>query len=236
MFWGKLRDNYLPFADVVITECDLYQEKLEKNNCRNIYTLYLTKEFKNIPRSNIEIDSGTINICYLGSINNLIDIQLITDLLSAINVIKPVTLYIIGDGESRKHLINTVESKGINVKYCGMIFDETKKQEIFERCLFGINIMKDTVCVGLTMKSIDYFQAGLPILNNIRADTEKIVEQYGIGYNLSRDNIEEVARKVANLDRKDVIFMKDKTRRVFEEVFSLTAFNKKLELIFKDII
>lgn len=41
--------------------------------------------------------------------------------------------------------------------------------------------MKDNVCVGLTMKSIDYFQHGLPIINNIQEDTTEIVKQYKVG-------------------------------------------------------
>jgi hypothetical protein len=48
--------------------------------------------------------------------------------------------------------------------------------------------MKDTVCVGLTMKSIDYFQARLPILNSIQADTAKIVDEYRIGINITDGN------------------------------------------------
>ena len=40
--------------------------------------------------------------------------------------------------------------------------------------------MKDSVFVGLTMKSIDYFEAGLPILNTIKGDTWKFVDELGI--------------------------------------------------------
>ena len=36
--------------------------------------------------------------------------------------------------------------------------------------------MKQEVFVGLTMKSIDYFEAGLPIINNIHGDTWNIVK------------------------------------------------------------
>lgn len=37
--------------------------------------------------------------------------------------------------------------------------------------------MKPDVCVGLTMKSVDYFRHDLPILNNIPADTAELVDR-----------------------------------------------------------
>ena len=49
--------------------------------------------------------------------------------------------------------------------------------------------MKKSVCVGLTMKSIDYFEFGLPIINNIKGDTWNAVEEYGIGINYRRRDL-----------------------------------------------
>jgi glycosyltransferase involved in cell wall biosynthesis len=238
--WGNFRNNYLSLADVVITECKLYQKKLKpclKNMKTN--TLYLTKEASKFDAAqdvNFIIDEESINICYLGSINNIIDIALITKLLSAINKYKPVMLYIIGDGENRKQFICALQRINIKVIFLGKIFDEEKKRAIFEKCSFGLNMMKKTVCVGLTLKSIDYFQAGIPVLNNIKADTEIIVEQYDIGFNVNDDNFEEVAVKVANINLDELLAMKNRTRQVFNKLFSLAEFNKNLGVILKDVI
>jgi len=237
-FWGKLRDKNIGAADVVFTECKLYQDRLkEQLSGIKTCTLYLTKEDTTIENSiDVTIDTDSVNICYLGSINNIIDISRIHKLLHAINKLKPVTLHIIGDGESREQFINTIRSSNINVNFEGKIFDEAKKKAIFDKCSFGLNIMKDTVCVGLTMKSIDYFQAGLPILNNIKADTEKIVENYEIGFNVNDENIDEIAKKVANFDKQKLSEMKIRTKRVFDELFSIAAFNNKLETVLKEVI
>ncbi len=43
--------------------------------------------------------------------------------------------------------------------------------------------MKASVCVGLTMKSVDYLEFGLPVINNIRGDTWEAVKKYRIGIN-----------------------------------------------------
>ncbi|WP_163144059.1 glycosyltransferase [Bacillus sp. 22-7] len=227
-YWRRLRDDNLNVADVIFTECGLYQEKLnpilEKMNTD---ILYLAKE-KSKLGSDPQINASTVNVCYLGSINSIIDIPSIVQLLEAINKLKPVTLHIIGDGEKREQFIEDIKKVGVNVKYYGKIYEDEKKKEIFDKCSFGINMMRSTVCVGLTMKSIDYFQAGLPILNNIQADTSKLVEKYNIGFNVTSDNLEYVSRKVASVEITELRAMRENTAKVFNSLFSLEAFNKKL--------
>ena len=46
------------------------------------------------------------------------------------------------------------------------------------------------------MKSMDYFEAGLPILNSIPGDTWEIVEKYGVGYNLGLQEKQKKAQKL----------------------------------------
>ena len=232
-FWKALRDKNLKYSDQIITECDLYQEVL-KEQLVNIKadTLYLAKreaEIEYKPKFNKE----QINLCYLGSINNIIDISKIKELVKSINLIKPVTLHIIGDGESKDILLEEVKSTGATVKFYGKIYDAQKKQEIFDKCEFGLNIMKDTVCVGLTMKSIDYFQAGLPIINTIESDTERIVEKYNIGLNLIDSSVEDIANRVCNFSLEELIVIRKNTKNVFNELFSVKAFESKLEKILK---
>jgi hypothetical protein len=233
--WRSFRDNNLYAADIVITECKLFQKKI-----RNVLTkktsevLYLTKEeseIGDIPN----INDSTFDICYLGSINNIIDIELIVKLLSAINEIKSVILHVIGDGENRDQFIDSVKNCGVRVKYYGKVYEEGKKKQIFDKCLFGINIMKESVCVGLTLKSLDYFQAGLPIINNIPGDTAEMIEKYGVGFNVNNENIIIVSKNVAKIDKEELMNMRKKTDLLFRELFSSKAFKRRLEEIFKSI-
>ncbi|MBW9151364.1 glycosyltransferase [Clostridium estertheticum] len=227
-FWKLMRDKNLKYADLVITECNLYQSIL-KNILKGIKTetVYLAKREVNV-ESHPVFNKDEIHLCYLGSINNVIDIPKIKRLAKSIHKIKPVTLHIIGDGERRDILIDEVKSTGASVEFHGKIYDVQKKQDIFDKCQFGLNIMKDNVCVGLTMKSIDYFQAGLPILNNIQFDTYQIVVKYNIGINVAHETIEDVAYKVANVNMEELLVMRKNTKRMFNSQFSLGAFNEKL--------
>lgn len=218
----------------MITECNLYQTIL-KDVLKGIKTktIYLAKRETEIDSQPV-FDKDRIHLCYLGSINSIIDISMIIKLVKAINERKPVVLHIIGDGESKDRLIEEVKGSGAIVEYYGKIYDSQKKQQMFDNCHFGLNIMKNTVCVGLTMKSIDYFHAGLPILNSIQADTANIVDEHKIGFNVTDENIKDVATKVANVDVAELLEMRNNIHKVFERLFSLEAFNEKLEDVIKE--
>lgn len=226
-FWQYMRDKNLKFADLILTECDLYQTVLKKPLEKlNVKTLHLAKKEINVVRRP-KLSNDEINLAYLGSINNIIDIQKIQRIIEEIVKIKPVKFHILGDGESREDLIEASKISGAKVMYYGKVYDNQRKQDIFDQCHFGLNIMKDSVCVGLTMKSIDYFQHGLPIINNIPADTEEIVDKYNIGINVISDfsNLSKVLNESKDAD---ILNMRNRTLDVFEKHFSVTSFNKKL--------
>lgn len=229
--WGELRNTALKSADYVFTECELYQKML-KVELSTIKTsvLHLTKN-KGI-NVKFEIEQDYFDICYLGSINNIIDIQLIDELLVEINKKIKVRLHIIGDGEKKDEFINKITKSEIEVIYYGKIFDEIKKKEIMSRCRFGLNIMKKSVSVGLTMKSVDYIEGRLPIINNIKADTEEIVNKYNIGYNIDLNGSKYLSEILTELTIPEIITMKNNTDKVFKLYFSTDAFKKQLGNMF----
>ncbi|TCI21718.1 hypothetical protein [Exiguobacterium sp. SL-9] len=227
--WKNIRSNYVNCADLIITECDLYQEVLV-NELRDIpqVTLHLAKNKIQLNK-NVMLSNEKFDIAYLGSINNIVDIDQIVQIINNLLKVRPVTLHVIGNGESKDTLINSVAMTGAKIKYYGIIYDEKEKQDIFSKCHYGLNIMKQTVCVGLTMKSIDYFQHGLPILNNIQADTTRIVENYSVGINIS-----DGFNALNNLNDEYFLHQRIQVKTVFDEHFSIEAFNKKLETIYKE--
>jgi glycosyltransferase involved in cell wall biosynthesis len=230
--WRGLRDRNLQEADVVITECNLYQDILQDVLVgTKTKTIYPLKQECRVGGKPI-LDRNIINLCYLGSINNIIDIPSIVKLVNAINKMKPTVVHIIGDGESKDNFIKEIISTGARVEYYGKIFDQNEKQKIFDKCHFGLNIMKDTVCVGLTLKSLDYFHAGLPIINNIKADTTEIVDLYKTGFNITDKTIENIAKKIVNIDIEELMNMRVNTTEVYDRIFSSKEFYKRMEEVF----
>lgn len=243
--WRNLRDRNLEAADRIFTECELYQEVLEKQlQGLKVETLYWPKEMKVrgaeqavLPADTPERDKASaksnhrIHIAYIGSMNHILDMENIVILLRGINSRIPVMLHVIGDGERREEFLEAVAGAQIAMQYYGTVYDEEKKRVILEPCMYGLNLMKDTVCVGLTMKSVDYLSYGLKLLNNIPGDTWKVIETEAVGYNYQRDNVETIADTVATEAAGQIMSQAQKKRvqMVYEKLFSVEAFEKRLE-------
>lgn len=219
--WRKLRDDHIDKADIVYTECDLYQKVLGKTEDIKYRTLYWIKP-EEMKVSNPKIDMNTIHLCYLGSINNIIDIDYIVDLCSMVNKHKACKLHIIGTGEKKIELLDKLKANLVDFIDYGIVYDSDKKQEIFDKCHFGLNIMKSTVCVGLTMKSLDYFLGGLPIINNLVGDTSEFVNQYKIGFN----GCDEFEKHIDVLEEADYLSMREHVKILYSEKFTEEVFHK----------
>ncbi|WP_300845630.1 hypothetical protein, partial [uncultured Dubosiella sp.] len=153
--WRKLRDKYLPAADRVFTECALYQDVLDQKDNHQFETLYWAR--KELPCSFADlISEEELHFVYLGSINHIIDIDFITEFLRKCNEHKACTLHIIGGGESKDLLISKLKECHVAVIDHNKIFEQEKKQAVFDQCNYALNVMKESVVVGLTMKSLDY--------------------------------------------------------------------------------
>ena len=222
-FWRDLRDKHLHFADALVTECALYRTLLEKNYpADRIHTVYLARHIQPIALG-CNLSDDKISLCYLGSINNIIDIPCIGEIIRSIQM--PVDLHIIGDGEKRHELIETAETAGAHVIFHGKVYDSDKKKAILDQCHFGLNIMKPSVFVGLTMKSMDYFEYGLPLINNIAGDTWEFIEKNDIGINY---------KPSYGLDTQQLLKIshnRQSVRQFFEENFSYESFCRSVENI-----
>lgn len=225
LVWKNLRNRNLKYADYIFTECALYQDELKNVLCEKYSTLYLFKNQTECEKRSIDIESckehnnKTISLGYVGSMNYIVDISSIVDVVKFFqdNGME-VDLHLIGDGEGRKHLLEELYKIKCKTNYYGKIFDEQEKIKILSKCDFGLNLMVDTVKVGLTIKSIDYFSYGLPIINNIKGDTWKIVEDYEIGYNITNCiNVKEILKYKNPMTKNKVL-------QVYNELFTRKAF------------
>lgn len=210
--WRDLRNKNLDCADYLVSECNLYHEILKDYYFGNFKTIYWAKD-NNVYNSTENLNDDKLSLCYLGSINNIIDIDEIYKLISSSD--KPVNLHIVGTGERKQEMISKLETICYVEDY-GLVLDEDKKEEILSKCHAGINIYKDNLYIGLTMKCIDYFKNGLPIINNIKADTWKFVNEYNVGINvddnttLDSEMIIDIRKNNKNvLDLYNMYFTKD---------------------------
>lgn len=224
--WRNLRDKHLRCADKIFLECSYYKKYLP--DCFDYTVAYLCKKKREVSFKHINDD--TIRFLYLGSINNIIDINGIVKMLSKINKLRAVCLEIVGGGEAENELIDKLESADVPFVSHGRIFDESEKDEIVSRCHFGINIYKKGLCIGLTMKSLDYFCRGLPIINSNINDTENIINQTKCGINVD-ENITESIEKAVNEWEE----MHGNCLNAYERFFSEDTFKNMLSRHIGDI-
>lgn len=224
--WANLRNRYINYADYIITECELYKKTLENIlDTDKTFTLYACRESSGY-ELNVLTHMEDIRLCYIGSINNIIDISAIRNIIEGIVKYKDVTIHIIGDGERKDDFVCELKAAKASVCWHGAIYDEKEKYKIMSECHFGLNIMKDSVCVGLTLKSLCYFEAGLPVINNIKEDTFKLVEKYRAGFNIPDKN---VAERICALTSDKYRRMRINAKMLYSENLSDSCLYRRLE-------
>ena len=218
--WGAFRNRNLKYADKIYTECDYYQEILAKEG----YTMPMETKYLSQEDADLEIKTvwrdDQIHICYVGSINNIIDVPLMVDFLDKLNQKRKVYFHLIGQGESKERIKQELERKQVKVIDYGSIYDKHELQGIFNQCSFAINFLVPDVAIGITMKSVTYFRGGMPILNTVDGDTRRIVEEEKIGINVNENRLSETVEVILNLKQEDLSKMKSNTRKVFWRYFS----------------
>ena len=229
--WANLRDKNLLKADLITTECDMFRSRLGLPEEKSA-TTYLCGEALKCPKEAPALREDIIQLGYVGAINNIIDIPAICRLIQELSAAKPVVLHIIGKGEHQDAFIAQAEQAGAKVHFYGAVYDDGEKQKILSQCHFGLNIMKPSVCVGLTMKSVDYFRHGLPIINSIPADSAAFVRDRSIGFQWDED----CAQKILQADVSHCLAMRQNVEALFAEQFTTQVLTEKYRQLYQTVL
>ena len=162
----------------------------------------------------------------------MIGIAEICELIRNLSQQTKVRFHIIGSGERTQELITRAEDAGADVIFHGAVYDPARKQQILDKCHFGLNIMKSSVCVGLTMKSVDYFRHGIPVINNIPADTRSLVMTQDVGVQLDRDCV----GKILSMSLENHLQMRKNVNHVFDRFFTRTCAENTVCAILKQLL
>lgn len=222
--WRMVRNKHINAADINITACKLHEDILKTQGIKKLHTIHLLKD-RNMPINCIpqSYDMSEVKLCYLGTVNNIIDIEIICKVIKELEKEKKVNLIFIGSGESKGIFLEKVKQAGATVTDYGMIYDDVEKEKLLLTCHFGLNIMKPQVCVGVTLKSLEYFSCGLPVINSIPRDTENFVNEYQAGFNVS-NGIGNIGKMINDITSEKLYQMKTKTLKMFKENFSVEHF------------
>lgn len=224
--WRNIRKNNIDVADALATECDFYHEILSTEYNKPITTIHWSRDTK-VESIKADLPKDKLSLCYIGSINNIIDTQIVSEIIDRCDM--PVVLHVIGEGENRYNFVN-VNNRVCEVIYHGAIRNEKEKNKIFAKCHAGLNIYKNNLYIGLTVKSIDYFEHGLPVINNIKGDTWNMIEKYNVGINIDKD-FKLVGNTVIKMRKNN-----SNVKKLYKDNFTKEIFTKKcLDVIDKVI-
>ncbi len=221
--WSGIRDRALAKADLVLLECRLFERVLGRrlDGVPHAVMPWLKQDRpwnSAFEDASYRLPDDEVRLCYLGSVNNIIDTDCLLSVVEAFQKLKPVTVELIASGERKEELLGRLRETGAGVVDHGESYDEAVKQAMMDRCHFGLNIMKRTVVIGMSMKSIDYLAGGIPMITNIGADTAELVNGEHTGICLGEDGSFDAARALSEkFDRAHI-------RKVFETRYSSSCF------------
>lgn len=235
--WAAIRNKNIGFADGVIYECRMFSDVVSKYH-PGVYSevIYLSKEdYYQGAFSLSEIPDTHLRFAYVGSINNIIDIDLIVEIMKRVNRIREAELVVIGGGESADRMFTLCDRAGVKYENHGITYDDVEKHRILSSCQFGLNIMKDSVAVGATMKSLEYFHEGLIIVNNIQADTERIINEYECGINIVGDDLGVIDKYLCKIDSHYINEARIRSRKAYDELFDSITVGKHFDQLFRRV-
>lgn len=237
--WRYIRNRYVAIADALVFECSLFKDALN-NQVATLPVLqsviYLTREDQSPRLPTATMPTDAIRFLYLGSVNNLIDIPFIVNIVKRARLLRAVELNLIGVGEQEPYLRELCNKNNIPYICHGVVYEHHKKEDIMSRCHFALNIMKDSVFVGATMKSLEYFHYGLPIINNIQGDSWKWVERAQCGANITQENLPQVMEQLCKLTQTQLDAMKQNSRYIFQTLFAPVRAKQALNILYSSLM
>ncbi|HFM6525006.1 TPA: hypothetical protein ACG854_002936, partial [Enterococcus faecium] len=98
-----------------------------------------------------------------------------------------------------------------------------------DKCHFGLNLFKSNTIIGLSMKSIEYFRFGLPIISNLSGDTKEIVKRYNVGINYNSTVDENEMLKFYQCNKN----INENVRKIYATIFSEQVLKMKWNEVYK---
>jgi len=229
---NNLRKYITNNSDITILESNYFKKFLpttKLNDPRKLKIMLLKKY--NYQREHSE-KSDVISFCYIGNIGEIYDFDSLLYILSQTMENKRVFLNIIGEGNKKEWLIQSIENNCIPYKYYGPIYDERIKCAILSSCWWGFNGYKENTEVSLSYKSIDYLSYGVPMINSAKGDTKEFIDNYMIGFNYRTNNLDALVKKIINIDNTMLKEMSNNCLEIFNKYFTM----KTLKEDIKDIL
>lgn len=137
-------------------------------------------------------------IAYVGNLGRLYDFETLIDVLAADRLRDRVQLFVIGSGDRQDWLLGALESRKVQYRFFGPVYDHQRLADILRGCHIGFNGYINTTA-AFSYKANTYFAAGLPILNSMNGDLRRLVAAHRLGENYEGGNRQQLGQCIVRL-------------------------------------
>lgn len=209
--WTLITHKAYDLANYISAESKAYSKVAAISNSK-VKTSYTYLGVNSLQVSKIISESkflgfkktNEIILCYGGSLNNSYDFE---SLLKAIKYIHEkginYKMVFIGEGEKRSDILSYSLAYSLNVEMTGRVSYEDFLRYL-SKCDIAFNPFIENTKVVHSYKFNDYCASGLFIFNNLKGETEDVIEQYDFGINYTKKNLaEKLLQVVLNWEEYD---------------------------------
>ncbi len=190
--WKALFVDAIRRSDILLTVSDTFLQEAKPyfqgtpDNCRRFY-------IGHPPLTNHRCTKEPIlTVCYVGNIGRLYDFDTLVGALSIPDIRERTQLFVIGLGDRQSWLFEELIRHNIQHQSFGAVFDTEQLSRILARSHLGYNGYLNTTA-AFSYKATTYFSAGLPIINSMHGDLERLVTDRKLGFNYLGGDIDSLA-------------------------------------------
>ena len=228
--WRRLFNRSAGAADVMMAVSDSFFQEASKyvdENCKS-RRFYLGEV--NLQRA---VPKNTVlTIAYSGNLGRLYDFETLLDVMTEAER-GSLQLFIVGDGDRRDWLLSELKQRGLPHQYFGSVYDPVELGTILSSAHLGFNGFVNT-SAAFSTKASTYFAAGLPILNSMEGDLQKLVVEHGLGFNYRGGDRESLRRCFSQIDPAGLASMSKNCTRFFTAELDRTKIREQMYVFLRE--
>ena len=149
-------------------------------------------------------NEGRFRLVYAGTMGASYDLETTID---AVREMPDVELDLAGAGPKEEAL--RTRAKGCErIRFHGYL-GEAELRALLARADAGLVPMFDDSCVGVPYKLADYVAAGLPVVNTLHGEAERLLAEHGAGVTCAAGDARALCAAVADLRARDAAALRD---------------------------
>ncbi len=174
-------------------------------------------------------------IAYVGNLGRLYDFETLLDVLSTDELRATAQLFVIGSGDRQEWLIAELERRNIRYRFFGPVFGKDRLAGILRSCHVGFNGYANTTA-AFSYKANTYFAAGLPIVNSMGGDLQRLVAERGLGENYRAGDRRQLSECLLRLQANGTAAMSANCANFFARELDLADLQSSVKLFLRIIL